>query len=123
MTIRSADIITPYNYTQITPLPLRLYASCRWRWDYLISIYDSCTKRGLSNVATSRSIPGRWIGRVDDSDHTFSGHFVKKTLELKRNQPAVQVPLSGNFAKKPSIFFKSTRSPTVLVEKNLQIKP
>jgi len=36
----------------------------------------------------------------------FSLSFCKKILELKRNQPAVQVSLSGNFAKKPSAFLK-----------------
>ena len=36
----------------------------------------------------------------------FPQPFCKKALELKRNQPAVQVPLLENFAKKPSVFLK-----------------
>ena len=36
----------------------------------------------------------------------FPRPFCKKALELKRNQPAVQVPLLENFAKKPSAFLK-----------------
>ena len=36
----------------------------------------------------------------------FPQPFCKKALELKRNQPAVQVPLLENFAKKPSAFLK-----------------
>jgi len=60
----------------------------------------------------------------DNPDRAFFLSFYKKTLELKKNQLVIQVPLSGKFAKKNSqIFSKSTRSPTVLVEGNLQIKP
>ena len=36
----------------------------------------------------------------------FPQPFCKKALELKRNQPAVQIPLLENFAKKPSAFLK-----------------
>ena len=36
----------------------------------------------------------------------FPRSFCKNPLELKRNQPAVQVPLSENFAKKPSTFLE-----------------
>ena len=36
----------------------------------------------------------------------FPRPFCKKTLELKRNQPVVQVPLLENFVKKPSAFLK-----------------
>jgi len=39
-------------------------------------------------------------------DLAFPDHFAKKNLKLYKNQPAVQLPLSGFFAKKPSIFLK-----------------
>ena len=44
--------------------------------------------------------------RPSDRPSCFSLLFCKKILELKRNQPAVQVSLSGNFAKKPSAFLE-----------------
>ena len=45
--------------------------------------------------------PGGWLRSC------FSRSFCKrKTLKLKRNQPALQVPLSENFAKKPLAFLE-----------------
>ena len=58
------------------------------------------------SVATSPAVPGRRIGQTNGLDLAFPDHFAKKTLELYRNQPVVQLPLSGIFAKKPSIFLK-----------------
>jgi len=43
---------------------------------------------------------------VDIPGRGFPDHFTKKTFELKRNEPAVQVPLSENFAKKSSGFLE-----------------
>ena len=63
-----------------------------------ISPYESWPIPRPGKQAISLAVPGRRIGRVDGPD--------KKTLELKRNQPSVQVPLLENFAKKPSAFLK-----------------
>jgi len=71
-----------------------------------IFTYESWPIPKPGKQATSPANPGRRIGRADGLDRAFPGHFAKKVLELKRNQSAVQVPLSKKFAKKLSIFLK-----------------
>ena len=73
-----------------------------------------CTNLSLPILANSEAREaGHVAGRSRPSDRPggrpkscFSRSFCKKTLELKRNQPAVQVPLSENFAKKPLAFLE-----------------
>jgi len=57
-------------------------------------------------VATSLADLGRRIERVDGPDQAKRSLFAKKTLILKRNQPAILLPLSIYFSKKTSTFTK-----------------
>ena len=77
--------------------------------------YLSFHHNKYSNVlANSEAIEvGHIAGRSRPSDRSggrpiscFLQSFFKKILELKRNQPMIQVPLSGNFVKKPSAFLE-----------------
>ena len=57
-------------------------------------------------MATSPADLGHRIERVDGPDQAKRSLFAKKALILKRNQPAVLLPLSVYFSKKHSTFTK-----------------
>jgi len=60
---------------------------------------------------------------VDGTDHAFPGHFENKNpSNLKEINPWFKFLSQKILQKNPQFFSKSTRRPTVLVEKNLQIK-
>lgn len=100
--------------------PLQLTNSRNWFiklfWPFPISLYESRTKPRPGNVATSPTVPGRRIGRMNGTDRAFPGHFAKKSLnfteinpqsttshiessiiplKLFQNQPAVQAGLKS----------------------------
>jgi len=68
------------------------------RWHLSLRILANSEARKAGGRSRPSDRPG---GR---SRSCFLWSFCKITLELKRNQPAVQVPLSENFAKNLSAF-------------------
>ena len=68
--------------------------------------YDSCTKRWLTNVATSPADLGHRIERVDGPDQAKRGLFAKKPSYLSEINPQSYFLSRFIFQKKPSTFTK-----------------
>jgi len=60
---------------------------------------------------------------MDGPDRAFPYHFAKKSSNLREINPRSKFLSQEILQKSPQLFSKSTRSPTVMVEGNLQIKP